>query len=388
MMRAGPTALSNARVQGVTSVIGLVGAVLLIVHARYSGEAIMPSYLFVWLFLLGLSLGSMALICVHNLTGGDWGELARPALAALLRMLPYCALLGIPVLLRLSDLYPWMRSNDSTLPDLEPVQSWYLNVAFFWVRWLLYFSVWILLTWLLGRSSQRARAPFADASAALRLRALSAVSLLVYLLTMTFASIDWTMSLTPQWYSTEFGLLTGIGQCLSALAFSTVAAVWFEKDDRDTLRPRFHDLGNLLLALILFWSYLAYMQFLIMWIEDLPHDIGWYLPRTRESWRDLTVFLVFVHFAIPFFALLFRRLKRSPLALGLLATVILFACFADTFWLVIPPFRPKGFEVRWNDLFALLALGGVWLGLLMRTARTSAVDPLRDQILQQAVRHA
>jgi len=346
----------------------------------------MPSYLFVWLFVLGLSLGGMALLFVHNLTGGDWGEQIRPVLQTLVRMLPYCALLAIPMLVRLPDLYSWMRSGSASPLDVEPAQSWYLNPTFFGIRWVLYFATWIALAFLL-KKLPRGRASVAPAPAAAS-PAVSGIGLLLYLITTTFSSIDWTMSLTPQWVSTEFGLLTATSQCLSALAFATTIATWFAPNGAGNLSARFHDLGNLLLALVLVWSYLAFMQFIIIWIEDLPHDISWYLPRVKEGWGRLALFLVCIHFAVPFLFLLFRNIKRKPQALRFLAGLLLFASLTDAFWLVIPEFRPQRFELQWNDVLALLAVGGVWLGLFLRTAQRSDLNGIPVQMEGPTVRHA
>ena len=381
------TSSSDARRQGAASLIGVLAAMLLVLHAHYTLQAIMPSYLFVWLFLFGLSLGSMALLFVHNLTGGVWGDLVRPVLQALVRMLPYCALLAIPLLLRQRDLYLWMEPNEGGLSNLRPGQEWYLNVPFFYVRWFAYFGIWITLGVLLGKPSAR-RSSDATAAPAARSQLVSALGLLLYLLTTTFASFDWTMALTPQWYSTEFGLLTAIGQCLSALAFAVVAVAMSKSAGSEILRPGFHDLGNLLLALVLFWAYLAFMQFLIMWIEDLPRDISWYLPRAEEGWRGLSLFLVCLHFALPFLLLLSRRLKRAPMLLGGLAAVLLLGGLADTFWLVIPAFRPQHFELRWTDLLTFVALSGVWSGLFLRALSASNAGPLLAPAVEPAIRHA
>ena len=342
----------------------------------------MPSYLFVWLFLLGISLGAMALLFLHNLTGGDWGDSIRPLLMALVRLIPYCALLVIPLLLRLPVLFSWMQASNIARPETESTQAWYLNETFFWIRSVLYFVLWIGFGYLLQRQ------PTAGTSAASLPNGASAVGLVVYLLTTTFASIDWTMSLTPQWHSTEFGLLISIGQVLSALAFCVAGIAWSEHANRARLLACLPDLGNLLLALVLFWSYLVFMQFLIIWIEDLPNDISWYLPRAQEGWRGFALLLVCVHFAVPFVFLLSRRIKQTHQSLGVLAALLIFACLIDTFWLVIPPFRPEGFEFRWNDLLALLAIGGVWFGLFMRIththARTADWSPIGDRTVHHA----
>jgi hypothetical protein len=378
---------SSARAQGVSSLVGLVAAALLVLHTRYTGQALMPSYLFVWLFLLGLSLGALALIFVHNLTGGDWGAQVRPVLEPLVRMLPYCALLAIPMLVQLPALYSWMRSGDVAPLDVEPSQTWYLNSTFFWTRWVLYFAIWIVFGFLV-RNRSSARTWSATTPPGASVHAASAVGLFLYLITATFSSIDWTMSLTPRWVSTEFGLLIGTGQCLSALAFAIVASTWFARIEPGNLSARFHDLGNLLLALVLIWSYLAFMQFIIMWIEDLPHDISWYLPRTREGWGRLTFLLACIHFAVPFLLLLSRAFKRTPKALRWLAALLLLASLTDAFWLVIPAFRPQRFELQWNDLLALLGVGGIWLGLFMRAVRRSAGDATAMPTGDPEVHHA
>lgn len=380
------TLTSSALGQAAASLVGLLAAVLLVLHAHYTGQALMPSYLFVWLFLLGLSLGSMALIFVHNLTGGDWGEQVRPTLEPLVRMLPYCALLAIPMLVRLPDLYPWMRSGDVALLDVEAAQSWYLNPTFFGIRWVFYFAVWIAFASVLQRRSPTAGAASAPALSSTRWA--SGIGLFLFLITTTFSSIDWTMSLTPRWVSTEFGLLTGTSQCLSALAFAIAATTWSAPNEKQNLPSRYHDLGNLLLALVLIWSYLAFMQFIIIWIEDLPNDISWYLPRTQAGWGGLALFLACVHFAVPFLLLLLRSIKRTPEALRLLAALLLFASLTNAFWLVIPAFRPQRFELHWNDLLALLAVGGVWLGLFLRTVRRSAFSAIPVQMSDPTVHHA
>ncbi len=347
-----------SRFQNLASLAGVLGAALLVFGPRDAAVSELPSYLFVWLFLVGLPLGSLALILVHDLTGGHWGESIRPALRAHVRMLPIAALLAVPMLLRMPELYAWMRPVQQEAGAASP--SWYLNPGFFWLRWAVYFAVWLALSvpiaWNAGAPDRRGS------------RAFAAAGLVVYVLTMTFAFVDWSMSLTPHWVSTCFGMLTGIGQVLAALAFAVAAGV-YQKDAQVSKPDCVHDLGNLMLALVLVWAYLAFMQYLIMWIEDLPHDIGWYLPRTQTSWRGLGLVLVCTHFVLPFLLLLFRRVKRAPRALAALSLLVLLACLGDVYWWVIPVFRPQGFAPAWQDLFALLGAGGIWLGIYLRLGR-------------------
>jgi len=226
------------------------GTLLLIVAGRQSGQSWLPSYLFVWLFVLGLSLGSLAWVVVHNLTGGDWGDAARPFLQAALRLFPLTALLALPLLFAPAQLLPWMHTTAGA-PEAGFVagQRWYLNSTFFYARAILYFAIWLGLARLLR--SDRALAPHLPARREPSLQAVSAVGFVLYALTTTFAAVDWTMSLTPRWHSTEFGLLIGTGQALSALAGAIVCANALAAEVDAPLRQRFHDLGNLALALVL-----------------------------------------------------------------------------------------------------------------------------------------
>ncbi len=357
------------------------GVLLLFVAGRQSGQSWLPSYLFVWLFVLGLSLGSLAWVAVHNLTGGDWGRAARPFFQAALRLFPVSALLALPLLLAPARLLPWMRTAAGA-PSAGFVagQHWYLNSAFFYVRAIVYFAVWLALARLLR--NEHAGAPKPHGGRGPSLQAVSAVGFVLYAITMTFAAVDWMMSLTPSWHSTVFGLLIGTGQALSALAGAIVCANALASAVDAPLRRRFHDLGNLTLALLMVWAYLAFMQFLIIWIEDLPDEIPWYSLRSQTSWRELTWFVVVAHFALPFVFLLSRGVKRAPAMLAAVAGLVLLACLADSFWLVVPVFRPHGFELQWSDLGALLAVGGLWLGCLILVIGPPAAHPLRGVLVE------
>jgi len=374
-MRTHPSPAA-ARLSTASLLAGGVGAVLLIaVGAGGAARAYLPSYLFIWLFVLGLSLGSMALIFVHDLTGGGWGQAARPVFEAALRVLPATTLLAVPLLFGLPDLLPWMHGPHAPAEDLSG-KGWYLNPAFFSARAIAYLAIWLSLAWLL-RSTRSARARGTDDRQVSRQRTLASAGFVIYATTTTFAAIDWIMSLTPAWHSTVFGLLIGVGQVSAALCCAIIGAAALARGADEALRGQFHDLGKLLLALVLLWAYLAFMQYLIIWIEDLPDEIGWYLVRTQTSWRGLALVIAAAHFAIPFLALLSSNGKRSPPVLAAVAGMVLFACLADMFWLIVPSFRPEGFAIRWSDALALLAVGGIWLGLLIRAIPALAADTTR-----------
>jgi len=363
----------------IAAVVGAAGALLWVFATRADRAGAFQSYLFVWWFLLGISLGSLAILMVHNLTGGGWGESIRPTLDAAARLLPWSLVLALPLLLGLHDLYAWSRPGAADDPLLR-TKAWYLNVGFFVVRNAVYFAAWLALAHWLRRCSF-ARGPDASVEEKDRLRAVSAIGLLVYGVTVTFAAIDWIMSLMPQWYSTTFGLLAGIGQALSAFSFAIVCTAWSDRVAADAKRTagatgpkpgelasRFHDLGNLLLMFVMTWAYLAFTQYLIIWAEDLPNEIAWYLPRVETSWRVVALGLVVFHFALPLLVLLSRRAKQAPRVLGMLAVLLLLAHLMDAWWLVVPAFRTDGVTLAATDPLAVAGLGGLWLAAFLRSA--------------------
>ena len=293
----------------------------------------MSSYLFAWLLFLGLALGGMANLMLHNLTGGAWGGAVRPAFIACARLVPLAALLGLPVLIGMRELYPIADGG------------WF-GAAFFAARSVAYLLVWSALGFFVRTSV-----------------ALSAVGLIVYAFTMSLAATDWIASLVPQWYSTGFGLVVAIGQMLAAMALAVAyAGLRWNSGMEPGLPPRpvFHDLGNLLLMYVLTWAYLAFMQFLIVWVGNLPREIAWYVPRLQTVWVALGVILVVFHFFAPLAILLFRSAKRSAPLLGSLAAALLAVHAIDVYWLVAPSVRPAGFQVAWLDPVMLVAAVALW----------------------------
>lgn len=346
-------------------VLGLVGCLLLGFAAPRQALA---SFLFAFLYFTGLAVGSLALAMVHPLAGnGAWGYFIRPQLLAAARTLPLMALLVIPVLLGLHVLYPWAHADALAHDALLRKQSWYLEPTFFVLRSVGYFVLWLGLLALFVRGVRdRARLP-----------RIAAPGLIVFALTTLLASTDWIASLLPHWHSTTFGMLVATGWMLAAAALAVLAALG-TGDAANSETPRLlQDLGNLLLMFVLGWSYLTFMQYLTIWIADLPGENTWYIARTLTSWRWLAWFLIAFHFLVPFVTLLFLHAKRSRVWLGAIAGMLLVANLSDAWWLVAPNFHPDGLTVHWTDLCAPVGIGGVWLCVYLGQLRAQrgAVDP-------------
>ncbi|HTX52909.1 MAG TPA: hypothetical protein VMD08_05835 [Candidatus Baltobacteraceae bacterium] len=348
------------------------------------------SYLEGYLFWIGVSLGCLGILMLYYLVGGSWGVPALRLLEAGARTLPLMALLFLPFAAGMHHLYPWARPEDVAAHRLIREKQLYLNLPGFWIRTGAYFAIWLTLTGFLTRWSL-AQDRRADVSLAIREKVLSAPGLILYGLTMTFAAIDWAMSLEPEWYSTIFGMLLIAAQGLQAMTFVILVAallVRFGPLVEAGTVSRFKDLGNLTLAFLMLWMYMAFSQLLIVWAENLNEEIPYYLHRIAGGWDVLALLIFGLQFALPFFLLLFRAVKCSIRVLPVIAGWILMMNYAYVFWMVAPTFHPAGFSVHWMDLAAPIGIGGVWIGLFLRLLQSRALIPLHDPRIQAGLQHA
>jgi hypothetical protein len=359
MSRRWPRVSRGEGIAAVAGVLALVGCLLLGLHAP---RAVLLSYLFAWLFWLAPALGSVGLLLIHALTGGDWGFALRPALLAASRRLPLMAVLLLPVLIGVAVLFPWADAQAAD-PNLDH-QRWWLDVPFFLVRAVVVFALWL---WLAHGIRRRLATPAAGRFAA--------GGLVLYALTVSVAAIDWVASLVPRWHSTTLGILVGTAQLLAAAGL----AVWISVTRRDAAAPswtarRLNDLGSILMVLVLAWGYLAFMDYLTAWIADLPSETVWYLPRVKTAWRWLGAFLVLFHLALPFAVLLSRNAKQRVAWLAGVALWLFLAQVGYVAWLVLPGLRDHA--LAWSDPLAWIGIGGLWwLGYGAQRRATLEVRP-------------
>ena len=348
------------RIQRYALIVGGAAAILSLLGGIFNHAQFFQSYLFAWLFWCGLSLGALVIVMMQFLTGGMWGLAIRRLSEAAFMALPIVALLFVPVLFGMQDLFPWSRA-DALQTHGGVHRHAYLNPPFYVARTIFYFAVVITMAVLLRRWSRQQDE--GDALAPRRLRMLSGGGLILYVLCMNFASTDWVMSLEPDWYSTIFVTVFMAGQFLGALALMTALLAAFSGNtplSESIPNKAFHDLGNMLLAFVIFWIYVSFSQFLVIWSGNLPKEISWYLRRSAGGWQWLALALMLCQFFIPFALLLSRAAKRHKSRLTVIAALIVLANIVNNFWLVAPAFHPKRFSVHWMDLAELLALGGIW----------------------------
>jgi hypothetical protein len=346
--------LPRERRERVAAILGVVALLVFYALARKSPVQAMLSYLAAFVFLTGLSVGALALVMVHSLTGGSWGDALRRQWLAAGGVLPLQALLMVPILLQRHLLFPWDRSGAVAQDSQLRAQSWYLNDSFFLLRAGCYFGVWLGLWVLLLRAADHPE----------RVQALprvAAAGLILYALSTLLASTDWLMSLVPHWHSTTFGMMVATGWMLGAASLAILHGCASTEGTAPLTKKLLRDFGNLLLMFVLAWWYLAFMQYLTIWVADLPAETVWYLPRTLTSWRELAWLQVVIYFTLPFVVLLSRQAKRYRAWLATVAGVLLFGNLLDAFWLVVPSFRPAGFELFWTDGLAAVGMGALWL---------------------------
>jgi hypothetical protein len=379
-----------AGIQQRALVVGLVGLVLCAIGAVISPDQFFRAYLIAYLFLFGVTIGSLAILMLQYMSGGDWGLVIRRELEAATRTIPLLLLFFLPLLLGLHRLFPWTNSDVVEHSDVIKQKVLYLNVPFFLGRTAFYFAVWLILSYFLNKWS-REQDESADPAAVLsRLQSLSGPGLVLYGLTVSFAGIDWIMSLEPEWFSTIYGMLLMAGQGLAAMSVMILTLVYLSKREplSKFIVPKYlHDLGKLLLAFVMIWAYFSFSQLLIIWAGDLPNEIPWYLRRLQTDWKWIGLLLVLFGFAFPFLMLLSRDLKRNGNTIIVIAIILIVLRFVDLFWLTAPEFSPGEIRVSWMDFVAPIGLCGVWLAFYIRQLRGRPLLPIGDPYMAVAEGH-
>jgi hypothetical protein len=387
------------RLQRLGLIVGAVGAVLCAIGFFLSPEYFFRSWLVGWVYWMGVTLGCFAIFMLHHLTRGAWGLVVRRVMEAASRTLPWLALLAIPILVDLltsKTLYIWSRPDVVRGDELLQAKEPYLNVPFYLVRFALYFLIWGGFAFILNRMSLR-QDTSDDPGLTRRMQLIAAFGLAAYCLAVTFASVDWLMSLDPHWFSTIYGVYLMGSQGLAALAFLIAFATFLSRREpmAGVIQPRhYHDWGKLFLAFVMLWAYFSFSQFLIIWSGNLPEEIPWYLRRMQGGWGVVTLAIVLFHFALPFVLLLSRDLKRNARSLTVVALLMLVMRWVDLLWQVEPNFGGHGHggeahhsnvALYWLYLAAPAAIGGIWLFLFVRELKKRPLLPIKDPYLPEAI---
>lgn len=377
---------------GILSVV-ILGIALFFPEMR---EQALRSWLLGFIFWGGIGIGGLGILILQYLTGGAWGVVIRRMAEAASRTLPVIVLLFIPLAVGVTSLYEW------THMPTDPAVSFrypYMTVMWWLIRAGLYFLLWGVMAYLLNKWSAQQDAATDYATAVKYTEDASKFSgptMVFFVLVVTFATVDWMMSLDPHWFSTIWGLLFAAGWALSFLCFAvTIMALLADKApmDRIVASRHFHDIGKLILALVMVWAYFNFSQFLIIWSGNIPEETKWYLPRMEGTWGVIGIILIVFHFAFPFLVLLNRNLKRNAKKLAAVAIFILVLRLVDMFYIIGPSPRLNGhgyempFSVSWMDFVAPIAVGGIWLWYFFGQLMSRPLVPINDPFLERAIDH-
>jgi hypothetical protein len=386
----------------VGGIVGAAGLLLTLVGGFFDGTHAILSYLVAYMFWLGVCIGALALNMSNYAARARWHIVIRRAIEAIHAPLPLFVVLFLPLLVFAKQAFLWV-SPPSGLPEevLELIhhKHGYLNIGFFVVRAIVYFAIWLVLSELLYRWSVAQ-----DENGAARYTASSrrwgAGGLPFLALSFTFAVFDWVMSLDPTFYSTIFGLYVFAGG-FDAFLGALIVLLYLSHHDVHGFGvlvrvDHFHNVGKLLLAFVAFWAYMAFSQYMLIWVAGLPEEIPWVLVRTRGPWKPVFTFLCLGHFVLPFFALLSRDLKRHPGALVVAAIWMMFMHLVDLCWLILPAaeqtglgknWTQAGLNVHWTLLTAFVGVGGLTLAAGAFRARGRYAVPIRDPYLSDSLEY-
>lgn len=390
-----PEAVS--RWQSVALGVGAIFTIAWLVGLAIGGnqEQALRSWLLGFIYWGGISIGSLGILILQYLTGGAWGVVIRRIVEAGSRTIIWVGFLFIPIAFGVVKLYPWATAVGDEIVEHRHL---YLNPTSFVIRAFIYFAIWWTMSYLLNKwSAQQDQTTNPEDSAKFLGMAtrFSGPTMVIFALVVTFASIDWVMTLDKHWYSTIWGLLYLVGWALSTFAF--VIALLANLMDKEPLnriigKKHFHDIGKLMLALVMVWTYFNLSQFLIIYSGNLPEETPWYLGRMKDGWQYVGLFLILFHFAFPFVILLSRDVKRNARWLSTIAIFILVVRLIDIYYHIGPqPFVGQehggGFYISWMDIVAPIGVGGLWLWWFFGELKKRPLLPHQDPFVENAIKH-
>ena len=362
-------------------IVGLIALGACVAGYFIDKDQFFRAYLVGFVLWIGVALGSLGLTMIQYLSGGSWGLVTRRVFEAASRTIfPLGLILFIPILLGMHSLYHWSHADAVAADPVLQHKQAYLNVPFFIARNIGYFVIWGIFAFLISKWSKQHDAT-GDIQYRKRLSTISGPGVLIFCLVVTLAATDWLMSLDPHWFSTIYGLLVLAGQGIAAMAFAILVTVNLAKHEPLSAVYRathFHDLGKLLLAMVMLWAYFSFSQLLIIWSANHPEEIPWYLHRFHGGFQYVGWALVLLHFALPFALLLSRNLKRNAKRLAVVATLVLIMRVIDLVWLVGPELTSGHLGTVWMYALAPIGIGGIWFWWFARELSNRPLLPVNE----------
>jgi hypothetical protein len=381
------------RLQSGGLVVGGIALLMALFGYMKSPADFYHSYIFSYMLILGLTVGSLGLLMLQHLTGGIWGMVIRRPLEAASRNLVLVGILFIPILMGMKYLYSgndsetgWLNAPKEGEHALTSWQQGYLTQGGFVTRALIYFAIWLVLMVVFNNWSKQQDQSNGEGLKQ-RMKALAAPGVILYILAMTFAAIDWVMSLSPRWASTIYGFLFVAGQAIAAMGLMIAVIVLLAGSEpfNGVIKKRhLHDLAKLLFAFNMLWAYFAFSQLLIIWSGNQPEEITFYRSRLNGQWGVVAVIVLLFSFAIPFLLLLSRDVKRAASVVSKIAVWMVFMRLVDLYWMTRPEFTSRAVPT-WLDIVVPVALIGLWLGFFAMNLKQRPLLPVGDPNLSEVL---
>jgi len=376
-----------ARLQRPALIAGVIGLAASAIGWLIDPQEFFRGYLPSYIFWFAIAAGSLGVLMLQYTTGGEWGLMIRRPLGAAARTMMWMALFFIPIVIGMKYLYPWMNLDWAQHDPVVSQKLGYLNWKRFVIFSIFYFGAWILWAWrirVLSLQFYEDRSPYTDLSR----RKWAAAGLPMIVLTLTFASIDWMMSLEPKWSSTMYGITFTVGCGLSAFAFVTFFLARLATTDamKGILKPsHLRDLGNLMLAFVMFYAYTAFSEFLLIWYANLREEIPHYIIRDVGVWGAVAAIIIVFHFFLPFFLLLMRPIKDRPETIMVVTVIILVMRYVAIYWLIAPSWYDHFHYSIWS-LTTLVGIGGVWIWTFIDQLKGQTIIPIHETWVEEAIR--
>ncbi len=391
---------SLARWQSIALGIGGIGLIIWIFGYLNYPEDALRGWLLGFIFWAGIAIGGLGILLLQYVTGGAWGIVIRRVAEACARTIPFVALLFVPIAVGVYKLYEW--ANPDPLDKIIAWRGWYMQPGWWAFRAFVIFLLFSAMAYILSNwgGKQDASADYEESAVWLgKATAFSGVAIVIYVLLVTFASVDWMMTLEPHWFSTMWGFLFTAGWGLSCFCFSVAILAYLSDKaplDRVLGKRHFHDIGKLMLALVMVWAYFNFSQYLIIWSGNLTEETPYFITRSKGGWGAIGLMLIVLHFAFPFLILLMQDFKRKAKWLAGLAVFILVMRLIDMFYIIGP--SPKLGELKQHllevpfrltpwDIVAPIAVGGIWMALFIWQYRKRPIVPLNDPFFENAIKH-
>lgn len=345
------------------------------------------SYLVAFCFFMTLTLGSMFFVLMQHISRAGWSVALRRIPETLMQNVPLMIVFFIPVLIGAHDLYHWTHLEDVAKDHLLQIKYPYLNMTFFTIRAAIFFGAWV---WIARKfyNASIAQDESADGTLTLNLQRAATFSIIIFALTLSFAFIDWVMSITPHWYSTIFGVYFFAGSMVVAFAVLGLVMMLLRRygylKDIVTLE-HYQDIGKFLYGFNIFWSYIAFSQYFLIWYANIPEETVWFAEHFHGSWNTVAAFLAIGHFGIPFVIFMSRHAKRNLKFHACIAIWLIFMHIVDIYWIIMPNVSKSGIHVTIMDIVPFIGIGGVYFGVFLNRLKSKALVPVNDPRLDESL---